>query len=845
MRSSGSVTDRPWGSTLAKLGIGGFTGLLTVVADGKEYSISFDVGRVVGAMSPLASDAAVRVALTNHLVSSSQVAEINRKIAAAKDRDEIEVLAELAQLSPPHVDRLRNKIVAQRAARTFSLDQATYSADERIAMPAGSDLDVREVIYLGARMNLTEQRLTAALRNFGIVFVIKPEALPTLDQYGFTTDEDPVVHRLLSGASLPELEAAHRDVDPRMIQAILYALMSCDACHVQRTPVEGSAAVEYTDAPEVAPRTSTTDGAYFVSRTQTAPVGARPATNPGTLELELELDPEPEPVPLTFAPAVARTATSERSSMRAPSAPPALDFSDIELPSSTPAPRLPRGLTNAGARSPAAPPVDDGVSRVPPRRSPTDSPMTGGRTPTPGRTSPDTGVRRPSAPPIDDGVPRIPPRGSATSDPGRQRPETLDPLGAVEVTSSPDMSDATGFRSNDPPPPRTVTPRPGAGSSAVRAPGQPTIPRASRGSASPTAARTKSSELPRSKTPISDAPGDEPAASGPYSNASAAGTGAHTATGRAASDSTSPATARTATGPVVARTMTPAPPTVGRAPTASRTTTGQPATGRTPTSEPTVARTKSGRPVGSPAVARTSTARKTQALIAARLILVEQNADYFTLLGVPFDAPIDVVQTTYLNLVRQLHPDKLDELGVPDAMGQAQRLFHQIGVAFTVLTDPLRRSEYMVKVARPPDTSSRTRTADDIPAGPAGDAFRRGESALRRDIPADAVIEFARACALEPNNVDFHAMLGWAQFCAARDKPTIAPETRKALERAVQKSAKPTQAHFLLGRVERMLGRDKEALRHFQEVIEATPSHQEASAEIRAIEARLARASKR
>lgn len=280
--------------------------------------------------------------------------------------------------------------------------------------------------------------------------------------------------------------------------------------------------------------------------------------------------------------------------------------------------------------------------------------------------------------------------------------------------------------------------------------------------------------------------------------------------------------------------------------TGSGTSTGQPAVGRTPTPlpDPSVARTKSNRPAG-PAVARTSTARKAQALVAARMILVEQNADYFTLLGVPFDAPVDVVQTTYLNLVRQLHPDKLDELGVPDANGQAHRLFHQIGVAFAVLTDPLRRSEYMVKVARPPDLSSRTRTADDIPTGPAGDAYRRGESALRRDIPADAVIEFGRACALDPNNVDYHAMLGWAQFCAARDKPTIAPETRKALERAIVKSTKPHQARFLLGRVERMLGRDKEALRHFQEVLEATPSHPEASAEIRAIEARLAKSSNR
>jgi hypothetical protein len=323
-------------------------------------------------------------------------------------------------------------------------------------------------------------------------------------------------------------------------------------------------------------------------------------------------------------------------------------------------------------------------------------------------------------------------------------------------------------------------------------------------------------------------------------------------------------TSRTVTGdPTVSRTQT-------GAPTTARTHTGHPATPRTQTGDPTVARTRTDPPVAArtqtgqpapsrtptapavgrshtvPAVARTSTARRTQALVAARMILVEQNADHFTLLGVPFDAPLDVVQTAYLNLARQLHPDKLAELGVPDLSGNAQRLFHQIGVAFGVLTEPTKRAAYVAMLsggtsaARPIDTTSRTRTADDIPATPAGEAFRRGESLLRRDEPAEAVIELGRACALDPTNVDYHAMLGWAQFCAARDKAAIAPETRKALDKAVRVSAKPVQARFLLGRVERMLGRDREALRHFHEVLALQDPHPDASAEIRMIEARLA-----
>jgi hypothetical protein len=687
-RSTGSVSDRPWGVTLAELDSASFTGLLRVATDDKEYTISFDLGRVVGATSPLASDAAVRIAMTLHLVSSSQVTEISRRINAARDRDEVEVLGELAQLAPEHVDKLRHRLVAQRAARTFAIERGTYSVDERIAMPPGSELDVRAVIYLGARMHLSEQRLAEALRGFGTVFVIKPDALPSLDLYGFSDEERLVLRGLMDGTSVPELEAAHRDVDPRMIHAIVYALMASGACHAQRQRAS-SPLVEYGDAPEVTPRTSAhAEGAtYFVSRTQTNPVIARTETSPAA-----------HPITAPGAPADAAVITD------------------------TPPPSAPRLHTAPDPRQPPPPPgAVDSPSSLP--------------APRPGRSP---GTRAPMRPQADEGTARVPTR-PATS--------------------------------------RTQT-------------GEPAVPRTQTGQ--PASSRTQTSD---------------------------------------------PAASRTQTGsPPVSRTQT------GN-PTTSRTQTGEPAArpARAPTS-PVVGRSQT-----YPAVARTSTARRTQALVAARMILVEQGADHFTLLGVPFDAPLDVIQTAYLNLARQLHPDKLEELGVPDLSGNAQKLFHQIGVAFGVLTEPTKRAAYVAMLTgvssgapRAIETTSRTRTADDIPATPAGEAFRRGESLLRRDEPAEAVIELGRACALDPTNVDYHAMLGWAQFCAARDKATIAPETRKALDKAVRVSAKPVQARFLLGRVERMLGRDREALRHFQEVLALQENHPDAQAEIRVIEARLA-----
>jgi tetratricopeptide (TPR) repeat protein len=147
----------------------------------------------------------------------------------------------------------------------------------------------------------------------------------------------------------------------------------------------------------------------------------------------------------------------------------------------------------------------------------------------------------------------------------------------------------------------------------------------------------------------------------------------------------------------------------------------------------------------------------------------------------------------------------------------------------------------------PTDPSlTRTPTGSPVPsrvstdnAAAAEEAFKRGELAMKRDQPGEAILEFKTACDLNPTEVDYAAMMAWAKFCAAGDKAAIGAETRKILERAVFKSTRPERARFYLGRVERMLGRDKEALRHFHEVLDLKPNHAEAASEVRAIEARL------
>lgn len=523
----GTVADRPWGRTFAAIGLRGSTGQLALAADSKRFLVAFVDGAVVGAASPLATDAAIRVALTSGLVSSTQVADLARRQAAAPTRDEIELIAEALKLAPEQAMRLRRRVVAQRAARTFSIERGDFVFEDRItvAVVPGSELDIRATVFLGARQNLSETRLETELSQIGSWFKLRDDAEPDLPYFGFGEVERPVLDRLVDGAPLSDLLALGSE--PRIVRAMLYALVCCNAV-LPRNPV-----------------------AYA----QTTPMATIPPPHQ--------------------------------------------------------------------VRAKTQPPV---MSR--------DS---------------QTIVRR-----------RV-----GTSKPPTQR------------------------------------------------------------------RRGESAQ-----------------------------------------------------------------------------------------------------------------AADVNALIKQRLELLARGGDHYALIGVPQDADADTIRKAYFGLARQLHPDRLAAIGIADADREGQRLFAQVNTAFAVLSDPRRRTDYTDILRRGGEAAVR---AEQLEAEriaqrvlDAEEAFRRGEMALRRDQLATASAEFARAIELNPEEVDYHALHAWAQFCAAPDKLAISNITRQTLDKAIMRSPRAVVPRFFLGRIERMLGRDQDALRHFQEVLRVAPGHVEAATEARVIEARLA-----
>ncbi|MEO8703503.1 MAG: DnaJ domain-containing protein [Kofleriaceae bacterium] len=497
-----------WGKTLASFALQRSSGEL-VTSSSKQVRIVFEDGIVVAAASPFVADAVVRVALTERLVTSSQVAAIAKRVAAFPGRDEVDLVTEAANLSAGHAARLRRRVITQRAARTFSLDQGTYAMEPvTLAVVPGIAVDICAAIYLGIHQHLSEQRLSEDIRQLGMRFALYDGADTT--RFGFTELEQAILESLRRGASLPELDAKHRDITSRTQQAVVYALVACGACEV------------------------------------------------------LE------------APAVA---------------------------------------------APVAPPST-------PRRA-----------------------------------------------------------------SVVDLQSRT----------RTTTWKP-------------------------------------------------------------------------------------AEQPVVPRTITP-----------NR---------------------------------NTFAVRET---IATGVAALAANADHYALLGVDRDASPEDLRAAYVGLAGNLHRDKLPALD-PDTAANAQRLWAAINVAYGTLSDPARRAHYTHALSAQPQ---RAPTVED-PITLADRAFHRGLVALKREELDLAIEELAQATELAPRDFDYPAMLAWARFCRASDKQAIAPAVRRALERAVQRSPKPMMAHFYLGRVERILGRVREALYHFHEVLAEEPGHVDAATEVRLLEPRVA-----
>jgi tetratricopeptide (TPR) repeat protein len=172
--------------------------------------------------------------------------------------------------------------------------------------------------------------------------------------------------------------------------------------------------------------------------------------------------------------------------------------------------------------------------------------------------------------------------------------------------------------------------------------------------------------------------------------------------------------------------------------------------------------------------------------------------DHYALVGVDGGSDANAIKSAYLAAAKIYHPDALARLHIEGEIREhANRVFAEIGKAYSVLSDPTKRREYDALLAN----DDLGVDADQITT--AETLYRKGEILLRQGNFRGA-LEFLRpAVEIYPKECDYQSALGWVLHRKMPSEPELA---KTHLEHAVNLDPNNAVALFRLSVVLRALG---------------------------------------
>lgn len=216
-----------------------------------------------------------------------------------------------------------------------------------------------------------------------------------------------------------------------------------------------------------------------------------------------------------------------------------------------------------------------------------------------------------------------------------------------------------------------------------------------------------------------------------------------------------------------------------------------------------------------------------RALLAILPLAADPNL--FARLGLPTGAGPDEVKTTYLQLVRRFHPDRLATPAFADVQASLRTFLAGINEAYATLTDPARRREYLSQYARGGRATSAAAAESakvDVERAEAAlqaREFSRArmflEAALRADRRSAYLVLLARAILGDPAQPD-------------RER------ARGLLEEAM-KDATCDAAFVMAGEMARRDGDATRAEKLFRAALRANPRNAEAARMVREFDSHL------
>jgi len=238
----------------------------------------------------------------------------------------------------------------------------------------------------------------------------------------------------------------------------------------------------------------------------------------------------------------------------------------------------------------------------------------------------------------------------------------------------------------------------------------------------------------------------------------------------------------------------------------------------------------------------------------AALLADKRGRDAFHVLAIEPSATDGDIERAYGHLLRELHPDRFR--GRPEGtMALAKEAFELVASAHRELLDPRQRKR--LRAARRPSepaplppvgqmiddaTSPTTPSSDPAARALAADKlYHEAELHLGTRLYDQAELALVHAVELRPDMGLYHALLGWATFCARGANQRAAESALPILEAACELSPVLEQPHLYRGLVYAAIDRADLAEPELEKAVQCNPDSADALRELRLIHMKRSR----
>jgi tetratricopeptide (TPR) repeat protein len=208
--------------------------------------------------------------------------------------------------------------------------------------------------------------------------------------------------------------------------------------------------------------------------------------------------------------------------------------------------------------------------------------------------------------------------------------------------------------------------------------------------------------------------------------------------------------------------------------------------------------------------------------------------DYFSALGITQQSDTGEARRAYYRLAKEYHPDRFLGSGLSAEMSaKINEMFQYITQAYTVLSDPAARADYLEEMVHGPKHK-----VDINQVIEAEGAYQEGRALLKVRRFSAATRALKRAIELSPEEPEYLTDYAWALFKSGPEIPQFRTQALEILLTARELNPGSDRVHLSLGHIYLAEGKERQAEKAFEMAVQANPDCTEALRELRLINLR-------